>query len=361
MSTGVGVKSYMAIGKETTFGTGVAVTNKIPLLSEGITPNYERIPSDWLAGKAGQLADDQGPQSITGPTDIVLCYDQKDTTFVGSDMPLALAMGTVTWAAGTATNQLTLAESPATFATMAFEKTVGIHEITGCIPNGFTSKGSPKDKVTATLPWIGYNYLITGTTNNSASFTGLATAIPNKLIHNDLVVRMATDFSDALAVGDKIAISEWVLNYDSKLSDPEFATPLNAASAPYQTSGVLTMQPERNGFRNVTLELTIPRYAANTWLTAYQADSPIQADFTFTGSATEHLYIYFPYMKIIEFPTANISGPGIIPLKIKLQCFRGASYSNGTGNAYSVFTDTTTVIAEEFAIETDNERTAAIF
>ena len=94
-----------------------------------------------------------------------------------------------------------------------------------------------------------------------------------------------------------MAVSAFTLNYNAALSDPEFATPLNAASNPYGTVCGKTMMPERNDFREVTLEVTIPRYTANTWITAMQNDSAIQADFTISASGTRNFYIYLPYCK----------------------------------------------------------------
>ena len=148
--------------------------------------------------------------------------------------------------------------------------------------------------------------------------------------------------------------------FRSGMSDPEFASPLNAASDPYSAYAGLTMKPERNDFREVTLEITIPRYTADTWETAKANDSPIQGDFVFTASATRKFYIYLPYMKVVDV-SGPIGGPGFIVQTVSLKCFRGKAYNVGAGNTFHKFLDASTTVDEEFAIETDNDRTAVIF
>ena len=358
--SGIGYLSYMGMAEETDYRTAVTVTDKIPIISEGIIEEYARIDSDYLDGKSGRREDDQGPLSVLGPTEVVLVHDEVDSAeFVGCNLPLAIAMGTATWDAGTGANQITLAESPDESATIAFEKTTSIHEIVSAMCKGFSISGAAGEDIRCSLDWIGYDYLAGGTTNASSDLNTLPTVVPSRLIFCDLTFRMATDMSDALAAGDKVAISAFTINYDAALSDPQFATGLNTASNPYGTVCGKTLKPERNGFREVTMELTIPRYAADTWRTAMANDSAIQADFTFTASATRNFYIYLPYLKVMDV-SDPIESADIITETVTLKAFRGASYNAGAGNTVMKFTDASTVIAEEFAIETDNDRTAAI-
>jgi len=188
----------------------------------------------------------------------------------------------------------------------------------------------------------------------------LPSVIPTEILFCDNTFRMATDMSDALAAGDKVSISNFTLTYDAMMSDPEFATPLNAASDPYGTVCGKTMKPERNGFRNVTLEIRIPRYTADTWRTAMNNDSAIQADFTLYTSASKVMYIYLPFMKVTNV-VDSIAGESFIEQVVTLQAFRGASYNSGGGNTVMHMQDGSTNIDEEFAIETINDRAAVVF
>ncbi|KKM69251.1 hypothetical protein LCGC14_1452800, partial [marine sediment metagenome] len=185
------------------------------------------------------------------------------------------------------------------------------------------------------------------------------TVIPPRWLFGDVQFRMATDFSDILAAGDLVSISSFTLNYGAGMSDPEWATPLNSVSDPYGTDANRSMKSERNDFRDITVEITVPRYTANTWKTAHQADSPIQAWMQISASGTRRAWMYFPYMKITNIGQP-IAGPGFIVETITLKCFRGEVYNAGAGNTVQVFTDTSTLITQEFAIETDNDRSAAI-
>jgi hypothetical protein len=359
MATGIGYLSYCGMKEQAAHRTALAASDKVPFVSEGVTEEIARIESDWLDGKSGRRGDEAGPRSVTGPIEAVMVHDEVDSgEFVGVGLPIASAMGTATWSAGEGVNQITLAESPAESLTVAFEKTVSVHELVGTQFKGFTITGSSGTDFRCTLDCMSYDYDMTPV-NVSGDLTSLPTVIPSRWLFGDVTFRMSTDFSDALAAADNIAISSFTLNYGAGMSDPEWATPLNAVSDPYGTDALRSMKSERNDFRDVTVEITIPRYTANTWRTAHQADSPIQAWMQIYASATRRAWMYFPYMKIINI-SQPIAGPNFIVETITLRCFRGTDYSGGTGNAYSVFTDTSTTIDEEFAIELDSDRTAAI-
>ena len=361
MATGIGYLGYAGMVKQSDLWTVGTVDNKIPFTSEGITKEYARIESEWLGGTSGRRGDEQGPLSVVGAIDAVMVHDELDSgEFIGVGLPLSVAMGTVTYDAGSGANQITLADAPATAVTTAVEKTVGIHEIIGTMFKGFTITGEPTSSVKCTFDTVSYDYLTTGQTNASSDLNTLPTVKAEELIWGDMYFRMATDFSNILAAADNIGISAFTVTYDAAMSDPAFATPLNTASAPYGTSGSKTLQPERNDFRMVTLDITVPRYDADTWFTAYAADNPIQAEFKWAASATRNLWIYFPYLKIINI-TGNIAGPDFIPIEVTLQAFRGTDYNAGAGNTVQLMSDSSTVIVEEFAIETDNDRVAAIF
>ena len=362
MATGIGHLSYCGAIEQAAYRTALDVTNKIPFVSESITEDIARIENEILQGSAGRVGDEAGPKSVTGSIEMVMQHDEVDTEFVGVGLPIAAAMGAVAWDSGGSrdVNQITLADNPAEPVTFAFEKTVGIHEIVGTMFKGFTISGSSGSDIRGTFDCVAYDYDLTPE-NESSDLSSLPDDQPSSWLFGDITFRMSTSFANVLTdAADSCAISSFSLNYDAGMSDPEFATPLNAVSDPYGTSALLTMKPERNAFREVTLDLTVPRYTANTWLDAYQADSPIQADMTISASGTRRAWIHLPYMKIISIDT-NISGPDFIPINMTLKCFRGASYNAGGGNAYSYFTDGSTLIDEEFAIETDNDRSAAIF
>lgn len=360
MSTGAGYLSYFGMKQQSDFRVAVDITEKIPLIDESIKPEFQRIETNYLQGTSGSRPDHQGSKVVAGSTNINLVHDEVDSgEIVGCNLPLAIAMGESTWTAGTGSNQITLANDPSVFATIAFEKSVSVHEVIGAMCKSFSITGSANNVLRGSFEWLGYDYEFASPENESADLSTLPTVDPYDIHFNDLVFRMATDFSDALAAGDQIAIKEFTLNFNSNLTEHEFATPLNSASNPYGTSSWLSMLFERNGLREVTIDLTVPRYTANTWLTAHENDSPIQMDFTFSASATRNFYIYVPYAKITSCP-ANVTGPEIIPLNISLKCFRGASYDSGVGNTVMKFLDAATTIGEEFAIETDNDRTAAI-
>ncbi len=132
MATGTGYLSYCGMKEQSSYRTALDVIEKIPFTSEGVTEDIARIEDDWLDGKSGRRGDEAGPISVTGPIEMVMVHDELDSgEFVGVGLPIAAAMGTATWSAGEGVNQITLAESPAESLTVAFEKTVSLHEIVG--------------------------------------------------------------------------------------------------------------------------------------------------------------------------------------------------------------------------------------
>lgn len=359
MPTGIGYLGYCGMTEQSSHRSAIAASDKVPFISEGILEDIARIESDWLDGKSGRRGDEAGEISVTGPIEMVMVHDELDSgEFVGVGLPIAAAMGTATYSAGEGVNQITLAESPEESLTVAFEKTVSVHEQVGVQFKGFTITGSPGNDYRCTLDCMAYDYDMTPT-NVSSDLSSLPTDIPPRWLFGDTQFRMSTDFSDILAAGDLVSISSFTLNYGAGMSDPEWATPLNSASDPYGTEARKSMKSERNDWRDITLEVTIPRYTANTWKTAHQADSPIQAWLQVSASGSRRAWIYFPYMKIMTI-SESIAGPGFIVENITLKCFRGEAYNAGAGNTVQVFTDTSTLITQEFAIETDNDRSAAI-
>jgi len=356
----IGYQTYLGMVKQAAFRTANLVTTKVPFTSESLIDEYIRIDQDYLDGKAGKKPSAQGPLKVAGSFNSVLVYDEVATQFVGTDLPIALQMGTATWHAVTTANQIKLAEDLGLFATIALLKgdtdELKLWEIVGAMPKGFTINGKSGDKLTATFDWICYDLDRDPTVNSNTDLTTLPTVLPYPILFSEGVFRIASDFSNALAIGDKESISEFSLALNNNISDSEFATVGTAASL--HTESKKTIQPERNGFRDVKFTFTLPRYDVDTWIDAMTGNTPLQADFVFTHSAYT-FKIFIPHMFVTKVD-APISGAGIIPLKVECACYRGAAYNQGTGNTVMLFTDAATVIAEEFAIETINDRTATI-
>lgn len=356
----IGYQTILGAAKQSAYRTALVATDKIPYRTENLIGEYIRINSEWLGGHAGLVSNDKGPKKVMGSVAVDVVYDEKSgSEFVGTDLLFAAAMGTTVWDAVNTSNQITLSLDLDIALTLALLKgnvgTNALWEFNGVKSSGFTLEGvsGSNSNLKATFDYIVYNIARSSCINTSTDLTTLPTDIPGRVLFTDGSLRMSTDFSDALGNSDRISFNKFTLSLNNTPIDPDFAS-IDAT----HTDGSLILETLRNGFRDCKLSITLPRYDADTFFTAYEANSPIQLQLMYQ-SGTKKFNINCPYA-VIEKITGNVSGPGIIPVEISLALLRGAAYNNGAGNTVMLFQDSATTISEEFAIETDNERTASI-
>lgn len=360
MATGLGYPAVMGAAKETTFRTAVAMTDRIPYLSETLSEQIAMIEDESLIGTAGRNALDKGPTSLTGKIMTELRYTQKSGSyFCGSDLLLALAMGGTHTYASTV-NTLKLGDALSAFATIALNKQVAYWEFISTYLNGFDLHSKTGDFVHVDFDAIAYNLLRSGTTNGATQFSNLAVSGGKRVLFGDLTFRLG-DTTDALASGDNIGLKDFKLSLKNNLTPPQFSTPDNATS---HTDGYLTIQPQRNGFREVMLEFTLPRYESSGWGTTLEtwkaAKTALQFyGFTSIDSAAKRFWLHCPHL-IIEDIQSPVSGPEVIETKVKARLLRGAAIPNSV----MLLNDGSTTVTDEFVIELKNStdgRTAVVY
>jgi len=344
MATGAGYPAVMGAGKETTFRTGVAMTDRIPYLSESLSEQIAMIEDDALIGTAGRNALDKGPISLTGKIETELRYTQKSGSyFCGSDLLVALAMaGTHTYASSV--NTLKLGDSPAAFATIALNKQVAYWEYLSCYMDGFELSGKVGEHLRADFDAVAYKLLRSGTTNGSTEFAALAASGGKRVLFGDMTFRLG-DTADALASGDNIGLKDFKLTLKNNLTGPQFSSPDNSAT---HTDSGLTIQPVRNGFREVMLEFTLPRYESSGWGTQLETWKAAATALQFKGlssidSAAKRFELNCPHI-IIEDIQSPVSGPGVIETKVKCRLLRGTALPNSV----MLLIDGSTTVLEEF-------------
>lgn len=199
------------------------------------------------------------------------------------------------------------------YGTLCFEKTVDQWEWRGVMINQLTFNYTVKTGLMLTADILPFDFL-EGSSVNTSSSTWAYSAQPTTPIHlqerimgADLTFRI-DDWSagTALTSADNTAISEFTLNLNNNLKSDEQNT----------VTGLMIAEPYRNGFREITGTVTIPRYAANTFITHYQADNVLMASFAFVGStltganisSTNASTIWLRALKLTSVG-APISGP----------------------------------------------------
>jgi len=349
MADSIGVLADMGARLESGFRTAVDITDRIPYTSESLKFEFQRLEQEALLGVAGKYNSDQGVKFASGDVNVDMVYTTEvGAVFLSADQFLYWAMGTATWDTDRS-NQLTLQDDLARFGTIAIDKQVTIWEAISCYVKSMTLSCETTGFMKGVFTFQPYNMIITGAKNEAAEFTALPNVEPNRCIGTDSIFYIASDFSDALATGDKIGISNWSLSLDNKLTDDEYTT----VEASGHTTNTFPIQPVRNGFREVKFEFTLPRYAADTYITGKVNNTPFQAKIVFTdpSDSDNQVIIYMPHLRINEC-SPTIDGPGITPITVSCSCFLADT-------TYDVmdFDDAATAVVKEFGIEIMSDAT----
>lgn len=346
---GQGFATRAGVVTQSDFDTAVAVTNILTFMNENVTRQKPGFSSSFLNAYSGEQLPEFPIEHVTGDIGGEAVIDAIDTDPIGWEHILYGALGAVTYSA-TYGNMYTIAATLPKF-TIAFLKRTGVvWENIGCFINTFEFRASAGDqKVTWTAGVLGRQQLMTadvGITNTSGTFDGLAPGeVPAKIMFSDLVIRLA-DTADALAAGDQINITEFALSINNNLEDPVFASPDNTI----HTTAGFPMEFIRNGFKEVTLSLTLPRYEAETFFAGHLAGTAYQCDLVFTVGSYTHK-IFLPLVYVME-PRAEVGGPEIFTPVLNMKAF----YNSATN---TVMVDSrSATITGELAWEAKSKRTS---
>ncbi|KKL58885.1 hypothetical protein LCGC14_2220880 [marine sediment metagenome] len=359
MGTAKGFATIMGAKKEAAFKTALAPTDKIPFLSEGIKWNYEDKIYEYLQGSAGIPGQDRIFEPSGGSLETEVIYTQKTdaTNFVSVGLLIAMAMGDGGTFAGGA-NQHLLTDSLSSFFTLAWNKQINaakVWEAVSCFINTMTITGEANGSVKATFEIIAYDLLTDGSVTTIANLEALPTTTPSPVLFNQMIFQIATHGAEPGA-SDQYGLKGFTLTLNNNLTPPEQLTLDATKTLDYaHTDAKQPIKPERNGHREVTLEIGLGRYSDDDFFDWWSGDTPLQAYFLGTHpSSSEEFDICIPNMKIIDM-SAPVSGPEALEQTVTFRLFTEASTSD------IQFSDNSTDVTSEFGIETDDERTAVIW
>lgn len=355
--TGLGTKTIMGIHEESSYGSRVDASDtgdRIPLLSEGIEFDNVDVVHEHLAASAGVSAQQRVFEPVTGTLECQVPYTVKSSTeFISASLLLALGMGTVTFPADS--NQLTFLDDLNVYGTIAWDKghhATDVWQAISCFISAFSISCNAGEAMTASFDIQAYDIDISNTTNSVTTLATLPSAVVDVdlVLFSDFVFRIG-DQAGALAAGDQIALSSFTISVNNNLTEPQQTT--------LPASGTLNIfqpiQPVRNGFRETTLEITLPRYDADTFLDFRTNDTNLQAEFFGTQpTSSEEFDILFPNLKVINV-SAPVAGAEAIEQSVTFRCLKRNSASD------IVFSDGGGTNAGEMWIETDDDRTAVIY
>jgi len=347
MSVGLGTTTVMGVKEESSFRSRIEVTDRVPLLSEGIDFENVDVLHDYLHGDAAIPASQRAFEPVKGSVEMNMCYTEKDTSFVSATVPLALGMGTVEGKTAQGSYMITFQDALAKFGTYAWNK--GHHaskvwQAISCYVNSFTLACNQQEPLKLTQELIAYDLKVDDTTNNVTVLNALTDDVPGLILFSDFIFRIG-DQAGALSASDQVAISAFTLTVNNNLTEAQQATTENSG----HTDVFQSLQPVRNGFREVTLEITIPRYSSDTFFDFRTNDTNLQAEFFGTHPSTSYEFdILFPNLKI-ESVSAPVSGAEALEQTITMRCLKRNSASD------IAFGDASTDDGEVW-FETDDER-----
>lgn len=349
MPTGQGFNSKCGLGKESTWGTAVTIDTIVTFVDESFERAVQMLRNEYLDETVTWKSQRESAVTISNDMTLEAVYDEIAGDIIGVDDFFLGALGSATYTNPTFGNQFTPSATISESFTIAFQKQVSVWEINGGKVGQLEITGSAGSTVRMTASVMGKNLLRTGDagiSNATSDFDALAnTTEPSLVAFDDLVFRMAIHGA-ALDSDDQLNITDFTITINNNLTDATFTTPLSGEDA------TLTLEPIRNGKREVTFNITFPRYTADTFLGYLNNQTALQADFKFTSPVGgKEINIYLPNIRV-DTGNAPISGPEVFPLTIT-----GVALFNGTTNTDMTFGDTT-AITTEIGIETINARTA---
>ena len=359
MSTGLGIKGILGMAKQATYTAALDATDKILFMNESVNLEDEFLNHEYLYGGAGTPDTQLVFSPVKGTVEAVLPYSEKNgAAFVSSILPIALGMGTVTWDAGGSYNELTFLDDLDVWATLAVDKGVNtgagaVWETIGDMISSFEISGEAGGLIKLNYSNQASQLLISATTNTPNDMAALPEDIPVLAMFSDLTFRINAQ-SGVLASTDNCAISSFKLSVNNNLSESEQASPDDTNCLDYaHTDAKAPIKPARNGFREVTFEITVPRYEADTYLNARANETSMQASLLLSAGASQKINLHLPHLKVVNV-TAPVQGPAAIKQTVTFRALLRNTDSD------VLFTSGTT-IAGELGIETKDERTAAIY
>ncbi len=363
MADSIGYKTIMGTKLESGYRSAIEVTEKLLLRSESINFENENLLHDYLEGNASIPTWQRAFEPVVGSVEIDIPYTKLTSSeFVSGTTLIAAAMGVVTYNAGQGSNEITMQDDLSKFITLAWDKDVHatrVWEAVSCYMNSMVLSSEAGQPLKATFDIQAYDLIIPGvasSTNTVSDLTSLPVDLPNLVMFDDFIFRIG-DHGGILGDGDRIGISSFTITLNNNLTDPGQTTIDNTAS---HTDILQPIQPKRNGFREVTLEVVIPRYNADTFHVFQANDTPLQCDLLSTGPSSEEFDIIFPNLKVMSVET-NVAGPEVVQQTLTFRCFKWVATSDMTFSEGDAVDSADPEFNSELWVETDDERVSAIF
>lgn len=301
MATNVGFASAVGYGLESTWGTPVAVTDALKYLSDTLDQTRAKIVRATNRGRGARDANRVTHKVAGGGLTGLLTYDLEQdwlSHFFG-------AFNNDT------TDYYSMSDQITNALTLAMDRVVSVHEFHGYVIDSLVISGDPDGGVIWEWTGTAEQRVISGQTNNAAAVAALAEPIADVLFHE--VTCRVGDLADGLGAGDNLSISA-------------FSVEINRNKVAQAVNSAIRLQSKENGHRDTILNLTIPRYESDQFLSWEDAGTPLQANLIMTnGTRTKDLRISHC---TVESVVINQSDDSQAEVPVVLRCYENESNVN---------------------------------
>ncbi len=190
-------------------------------------------------------------------------------------------------------------------ATFAVDKVLYVDELTSAKVYGFSEKPGSGGVMDISYKVLGSKPTNASTTNTRSTVNGASfPALANRVFRKHGVIRMNAQGGSSLAVGDKLDLEEWSI---------EFERPQDA---PHVFGQDYVFAPADNGFPKVMIKVKYPRMtttSASSLYAALTANTVWKMDVTFTGDLINSTDSYtrkyqFPAVELDSWDGADVKG-----------------------------------------------------
>ncbi len=290
-----GVTAKAGYIDSTAFGTTFAkASTGLPIVSESLSTEYDKMRSKALTGGAAQKSFDLGRQIVQG--DIVL---EMDYSMIGI---LEYAFGTVS------TGNFSLNDSMEKWFHFEVDKYLMRHRFQSVGVNGFTISGEAgsEDPLQLTLHCYAYGASRSATAINDVSETF------DPIYFEDIAQVYVGDLDNALSSGDEVNIKSFELTVEHNQQ-------IDGKDTSNQTN---VLQNTNNDFRTVQLKLGFARYGSNQEaFEAWKAAGTYLQVQMLATNTSEIMVMSVPQCKILTGADFQVGGPGVIEGEVTLECF----------------------------------------
>lgn len=337
MTTGAGHSSLAAWAREdkqSAYGTVATCgsNQQLPMISEAIALVVDKAIDEAVRNQAGPGESAITGKQVAGPLALRCCYRGLEPVWASAlglckyNSPATIATGVYLhdfipdedlaragWAAGDgvlAGDGLLAGDQKVRAATVAIDKGVSVWENASAMVQTLVIKGDSKG-IFIDLDLQARDQLRNTADNPDSSPWTIVDDDFSPVLFGDLTLWVGpSSTTTALDSSNAIGVSSFDLKLDNKLK-------IEQDSA----SGLHIAEPARDGKRQLTGSLKLPRYENDDFLDALDAGTPLMAMLKFTGSAigstgyNRTLRIWLPRFTLDQAP-APTSGPGLVGMQL---------------------------------------------